>query len=84
MAEKAHDPLVGVGHGGDTWENLALHHKKVISAEKHERLLEQPGELAALEGKVYIVTSSVTATSFQRVISHRSILISQEFNFLHV
>ena len=53
MAEIAHDPLVGVGHGGETWENLALHHKKVISAEKHERFLEQPGELAALEGKVY-------------------------------
>ena len=54
MAEIAHDPLVGVGHGGETWENLALHHKKVLSAEKHERLLEQPGELAALEGKVYL------------------------------
>ena len=53
MAETSHDPLVGVGHGGETWENLALHHKKVISAETHERLLEQPGELAALEGKVY-------------------------------
>ena len=53
MAETPHDPLVGVGHGGETWENLALHHKKVISVEKHERLLEQPAELAALEGKVY-------------------------------
>ena len=51
MSEGTSNPVVGAGHIGETWENLALHHKKVLVAEQRDSLLEQ-GELAALEGKV--------------------------------
>ena len=52
MSEGTLDPVVGAGHVGETWENLALHHKKVLVAEKRDSVVEQ-GELAVLEGKVY-------------------------------